>query len=92
MPLNKLPDLVLSYSMSNHLFCKVSNHLASQRKVLLSQTINLINKNALLSVGETLVDLILEYRARGGFALNTPYQHREYQIVLSSDISIIRSF
>jgi hypothetical protein len=66
--------------------------LTSRREISLSQTIDLINKDAFLSVSKTLVDLVLECRTGGGFALNAPEQRREYEIVVSGNLSVIRIF
>jgi hypothetical protein len=58
--------------MSNYFFGEISNYLTSRKEISLSQTIDLINKDAFLSVSKILVDLVLEYYTGSSFALNAP--------------------
>jgi hypothetical protein len=92
VPLDKLPDLVLVYNISNYFFCEVSNYLTSRKEISFSQTIDLINKDTFLSISKILVNLVLEYYTGGSFALNTLKQYKKYEIIVSSDLSIIRIF
>jgi hypothetical protein len=72
VPTAEVAHPILSYFSSADLLCKVLDDLTSQRDPIISKTVDLINKDAFLSVSKTLVLLRLELLPRGGFASVTP--------------------
>ena len=89
MPAAKIRDPVLSDSASNHLFCKILDHLACRGDVTFGKAINLLNKETLLFICEVLVDFGLEVSPGASLAFPAAHDGCMDEFVFFSNLAII---